>query len=134
LVALAEKLSLTSGKRPDIVEQPEENTNMKTSRMLCLCAAIALPQFALAAEPSLNKKSLGQVEGIVDFCAKVNPQIAKSKGMATPSVFKASQKDLEDARNSDEYKEAYDAITVALTDLPQEQVSEACSAAVAPKK
>jgi hypothetical protein len=54
--------------------------------------------------------------------------------MATPSVFKASQKDLEDARNSDEYKEAYDAIIVALTDLPQEQVSEACSAAVAPKK
>ena len=107
---------------------------MKTSRMLCLCAAIALPQFALAAEPALNKKSLGQVEGIVDFCAQANPQTAKSKGTAAPSVFKASQKDLEDARKSDEYKEAYDAITAALTELPKEQVSEACSAAVAPKK
>jgi hypothetical protein len=107
---------------------------MKTSRMLCLCAAIALPQFALAAEPALNRKSLGQVEGIVDFCAKVNPQIAKSKGTASPSVFKASQKDMEEARKSDEYKEAYDAISAALTELPEEQVSEACSGAVAPKK
>jgi hypothetical protein len=121
-------------EREENTEEREENTNMKTYRMLCLCAAISLPQFALAAESSLNKKSLGQVEGIVDFCAKVNPQIAKSKGTAAPSVSKASQKDLDEARKSDEYKEAYDAITTALTDLPTEQVAEACSNAVAPKK
>ncbi len=107
---------------------------MKTCRMFCLCAAIALPQFALAAEPSLNKKSLGQVEGIVDFCAKVNPQIAKSKGTAAPSVGKASQKDLDEARKSDEYKEAYDSITETLNQIPADRASETCAAALPTKK
>jgi hypothetical protein len=107
---------------------------MKTYRMLCLCAAMSLPQFAMAADAPLNKKSLGQVEGIFDFCAKVNPQIAKYKGTAAPAVGKASQKDLDDARKSDEYKEAYDSITETLTELPKERVAEACNGAVATKK
>jgi hypothetical protein len=76
--------------------------------ILCLCVAIALPPLALA-EFAINPNSFGNVQGTLDFCARVDSQSApKYKERAKLMVRGASEKDLGEARNSDEYKDAYD--------------------------
>ena len=110
---------------------------MKTYRMLILCAAIAVPQFISAedAPPSaLNSRTLGQIEAIIDYCVNISPAMAKAKGTATPSISKASKKELDEARNSDDYKEAYDSTTAALNEVPQGRVLEACNATMPQKQ
>jgi len=103
-----------------------ENAGMKVLRVLCLCLAIVVPQIALAELP-LSNKTLEQVEGILDFCSQVNPQLAKYNEKSRTLVGKASPKDLADARKSDEYKDAYDAISAELAKVPKERAVDTCT-------
>src|SRR5207302_2994799 len=48
---------------------------MKLLRILCAGAAILIPQLVLAKLPFSNE-TFGKVEGILDFCAKADPQSA----------------------------------------------------------
>ena len=50
---------------------------MRVHRVLCLGLAMAVPQLALA-ELSVSNAGLGQVEGILHFCAKADPASIKS--------------------------------------------------------
>ena len=108
---------------------------MKNFRLLVQCAALLVPQFVSAADapPPMNPRALAQVEAIYEYCSTVSPAMAKAKGMASPSISKASKNELDELRKSDEYKEAYDSTRSAIQELPKDRVAEACNSAVAKK-
>ena len=101
---------------------------MKIHRILCLSAAIALPQLALATKLP-PKPALGQVEGTLDFCAQVDQRsAAKYQEYKKILIQGVPEKEVAEARNSTEYKEAYDAIGEALGKVPKDQAVKACTA------
>jgi hypothetical protein len=100
---------------------------MKIYHALCLGAAIALTQFALAELPIPNDE-LGQKESMLDFCSKANPQsAAKYKERGKALVGNASEKDLAKARDSGEYKDAYSLVKTALGKAPKDDVAKLCT-------
>ena len=102
---------------------------MRIRRVLCLCMAFVVPQLALADLP-VNKQALGQVEGILKFCAQASPQLAKSyEEQAALLIGKASAQELAEARKSSEYKQAYESIRDQLSKLDKEDATQACSSA-----
>ncbi len=106
---------------------------MSVYRALSLCLAIGVPQLALAELP-VSKQTLGQVDGILKYCAQANPRLAKSyEEQAALLIGKASAQELAEARKSDEYKQAYDSIRDQLSKLDKEHAAEACSGAAQSK-
>ena len=106
---------------------------MKIYRTLCLGAAIALPQLALAELPMAND-ALGQAESALDFCSKANPKAAaKYKVRGKTLVGNASEKDLADARSSGEYKDTYNAVKTVLGKLSKDEAAKICSDALESK-
>jgi hypothetical protein len=97
---------------------------MKTHRILCWCAAIALPPLALA-EPSFTAQSVGTSQAAVDFCARIDSATA-AKLMALMEQS-ASGDELAKARGTDEYKEAYTRTSATLGGLPESEGADACS-------
>jgi len=103
---------------------------MKLFGTLSLAALIALPLLALAAPP-VPPKALGSVEATVNFCVRVDSKSAdKYKEWGKSLVRDMSEKELADARDSSDYKETYDAITVELDKVPTEKAVEACRASL----
>jgi hypothetical protein len=106
---------------------------MKIHRILCLSAAIALPQLALAKLPP--NSSLGQVEGTLDFCVQVDsPSAAKYEEFKKRLVQDVPEKEVAEVRKSTEYKEAYDGISEALGKAPKDQAVKACTSLLGSKK
>ena len=102
---------------------------MRIRRVPCLCMAFVVPQLALADLP-VNKQALGQVEGILKFCAQASPQLAKSyEEQGALLIGKASAQELAEARKSSEYKQAYESIRDQLSKLDKEDATQACSSA-----
>ena len=58
---------------------------MKASRILCVCAAVALPQLSMA-QQAPNSQSLGMVLAILHFCTAVDPRDA--------AAFRAQERNL----------------------------------------
>jgi hypothetical protein len=105
---------------------------MKIHRVLYLSSMIALSQLALAELPS--KAALGQVEGTLDFCARVDTQsAAKYEEQKKRLVKDVPEKEVAAARESTEYKEAYDAISEALEKGPKDEAAKACTSFLASK-
>lgn len=101
---------------------------MKTGRILCLSAAFLVPQLAGAKLP-LPDDSFGKLEGILDFCAKVDPQAApKYQERKKLIIDDATEKELADARQAQEYKDGYQEISKQLAHVPKEKAVKACSA------
>jgi hypothetical protein len=101
---------------------------MKLYRALGLAAVIALSQLALAAPP-VPPKALGQVDATVSFCSRVDSKNAeKYKEFGKALTRDMSEKELTEARSSNDYKETYDAITAELEKIPVEKAVEACRA------
>ena len=99
---------------------------MKIHRMLCLSAILAFPLLALAKLPP--NSSFGQVEGTLDFCAQADPQsAAKYAEFKKAMVQGEPEKEVAEARQSSEYKKAYDAIGEALGKVPKDQAVKACT-------
>ena len=106
---------------------------MKILRIVCLGAAFALPQLALASLPVPNDV-FGRMEGALDFCAKVNPQsAAKYQEQKKVLVQGASEKEVAEARSSKEYKEGYDSAKDEMGKQPKDQAVKACAAALETK-
>lgn len=100
---------------------------MKINRMLCLGAAIALTQSALAELPVTNG-TLGQTESMVELCSKVNPKSAdKYKERGKALVGEASDKDLADARTAKEYKDSYNLVKTTLGKLSKDAAVKICT-------
>ncbi len=81
-----------------------------------------------AAEPSVNAGTLGKVEGLLDFCAKVTGRLPTKDGVGAGRMLGATSEQLvAEARQSDEYRDGYDAITADLDQVPVDQARKACS-------
>jgi hypothetical protein len=99
---------------------------MKIHRMLCLSALLALPNLALAKLPPSS--TLGQLEGTLDFCAQLDPQsAAKYQEFKKVLVQGEPEKDVAEARQTKEYKDAYDAIGEALGKVEKDKAVKACT-------
>ena len=100
---------------------------MKMYRMLCLAAALALPILALAKLPFTNA-GFGQVEGILDFCAHGDAQNApKYQEQKKSLANEVPEKEVEEARKTQEYRDGYDSTTDELAKAPKEQAVMSCT-------
>jgi len=101
---------------------------MKIHRILCLGAALAIPQMLLAKLPASND-SFGKMEGILDFCARADSQAAsKYQERKKVLVGDATEKEVAEARQSQEYKDGYQGMTEELANVPKDKAVKACSA------
>ncbi len=77
---------------------------------------------------SVDPATLGKVEGILDFCAKVSGQLPrKDENRAARMLGAASEQQVAEARDSDDYKDSHDGITAELDKVPVDQARKACS-------
>ena len=101
---------------------------MKIHRILCLGAALVIPQLALAKLP-LPNDAFGKIEGTLDFCAQADPQSASTYQQAKKMVVgDASEQEVAEARKTQEYKDGYQEISDQLAKVPREKAVQACSA------
>src|SRR5271169_4124730 len=104
---------------------------MKIHQILCLGAALVIPQLALAKLP-LPNDAFGKIEGTLDFCAQANPQGASTYQQAKKMVAgDATEKEVAEARQTQEYKDGYQEISAQLAKVPKEKAVQACSAYLA---
>jgi hypothetical protein len=100
---------------------------MKVNRILCLAAALVLPQLALAELPFPND-AFGKTEGILDFCTQVDPQDApKYQEQKKALVRDVPKKEVEEARQTQEYREAYHSTSDELAKVPKDKAVKACT-------
>jgi hypothetical protein len=109
---------------------------MKASRILLLCAAVALPRLVLAANspPSSppGAQWLGTVEGILDFCVKVDPKDASAFRVLKKNTSAGlSEHDLAGVRGTREYKDSLHMISDELAKVSPQSAAQTCAAGVA---
>jgi hypothetical protein len=103
---------------------------MKILRTLGLGAAILLPQLALAKLPFSND-AFGRVEATLDSCTQADPAGAPEYQERKKALVRdVPEKEVAEARASQEYKDAYDATTTEIGKQPKEKVVEACAASL----
>ena len=101
---------------------------MRILRTLGLGAAILLPQLALAKLPFPND-AFGRIEATLESCTKADPAGAPKYQERKKALVKdVPEKELAEARASQEYKDAYDATTTEIGKQPKDKVVEACTA------
>src|ERR1700674_1275429 len=100
---------------------------MSFFRTLCIAALIsAAPQLTPAA-PAVAPKTIGHIEAVVNFCSRIDSESAdKYKELGKQVVRDMSEKELADARNTDEYKESYEAIITELEKAPADKATKGC--------
>ena len=104
--------------------------DMKIDRILCVVAAVALPELALADLP-FTGQALGTVQGTVDFCAKIKPDVAKKyQEFAKRMVQDIPEEEVSKVRDTDEYQAAYEEVSRALAEVPKHQAAESCASAL----
>ena len=101
---------------------------MKVHRILCLGAAVVIPQLALAELPMPND-AFGKVEGTLDFCAQVDQESASTYQQAKKvAADDASEKEVAEARQTQGYRDGYQEVSDQLAKIPKEKVFKACAA------
>ena len=76
-----------------------------------------------------GNQALGQLDAIVNYCSSLDPALQRAGQQRLSAITgKASAQELADARSSDEYREAYDAVTAQLNGLDREQSAQQCRA------
>ena len=106
---------------------------MRISRFACVSVVLAIASVALAKLPAPNGV-LGSVEGALDFCAHADPQSAdKYQEKKKDLVQGASDKELAEARASQDYKDGYKSATDELSKEPKDEVKKTCAASLAGK-
>ena len=100
---------------------------MKANHMLCLCLAITFPQLALA-EFQFTNQSLGTEQAMIDFCARIDPGTAtKYQQQAEVLAQGVPSEELDKARSTDDYKDAYALASNALGAISKPDAAEACN-------
>jgi hypothetical protein len=101
---------------------------MKIYRCLCLAIVLVIAPLALAKLPFSNG-AFGKVEGTLDFCAQTDAGSASKYQERKKMLVKdLPEKEVAEARASQEYLDAHGETTAELEKLPKEKVLEACSA------
>ena len=107
---------------------------MRIRPIVGLSVALVLPQIATAKVP-MPGKSLGQIESILDFCAKADPQSAsKFKDVKKLLSGDATEDELSEARKSGDYTDSYQETSDKLDKVSPEKAAKACSAYLEPAK
>ena len=100
---------------------------MNIYRVLCCCAAVALPQLASADLPFSND-AFGKIESVMTYCAELNPQAAAQyQAEAKALVQGVPAKAVLEARETMEYREAYDSAVAEIEKAPKDQVVQVCN-------
>jgi len=100
---------------------------MRIHRIICLVAAIGIPQIVFA-KLAMPNDVFGKSEGALDFCAQADPESApKYQARKKALVKDAPEKEVAEARNTKEYKDGYDLVTSQLASLPKDRVVEGCA-------
>jgi hypothetical protein len=101
---------------------------MRIRRIFCLGTALLLPPLLLAKLPFSND-AFGRVEATLDSCAQADPAGApKYQEQKKALVKDVPEKEVSEARASQEYRDAYDATTTEIGKQPKDKVVEACTA------
>jgi len=101
---------------------------MKIHRIVCLAAAIVVPQLALAKLP-FSSEAFGKVEGTLDFCAQADPPAApRYQEQKKHLVRDVPEQEVAEARSTQEYKDAYEWVSAEIGKQPKGKVVEACTA------
>jgi hypothetical protein len=102
---------------------------MKTSRIVSFAIAVLISQFALAKVP-YNNEVFGKLEGTLDFCAQLDaPSSAKYQERKKQLAKDATEAELAEARDSEDYKKSYNWISEELPKAPKDDALKACKAA-----
>jgi hypothetical protein len=95
---------------------------------IVLCAAAAVPSITSAERLPVPEQYLGMMSGVVDFCARAQPEAAaRYAAFAKDFLASVPEEELARLRKTDEYKAAYDAVSARLKSAAQEEVLAACS-------
>ena len=102
---------------------------MKMNRILGFASAVVISQFALA-KVSYTNEVLGKLEGTLDFCTQLDAPSAEKYQQRKKQLAKdATEAELAEARESDEYKKSYDWVSEELPKVPKQDALKACKAA-----
>ena len=106
---------------------------MKASRILCVCAAVVLPQLAAAedhrSQVNISPQALGIVESVLNFCSRVDPHDAASFEAQRKNLLSGSSQDsIEGLRGSSAYRSSYDMISDALKGISRSEGAQICAA------
>ncbi len=98
---------------------------MKTMLAVFLPMA-AYPALALA-DPAFDVAQLGRMNGILKVCGRVNPQQASKYLLQIKALIgDATRETVDEATRSEQYQQAYEAITDELGNLGPDELVQAC--------
>jgi len=102
---------------------------MKMNRIFALSVAVLVAQFALAKVPYTNEQ-FGKLEGTLDFCAQLDaPSAEKYQHRKKQLAKDATEAEVAEARESEDYKRNYDWVSEELPKAPKQEALKACKAA-----
>jgi len=114
--------------RETLKGKPEKFSNMK-NRIVSFAIAVLIAPFALA-KVSYPNDVLGKLEGTLDFCAQLDaPSAAKYQQRKKELTKNATEAEIAEARDSEDYKKSYNWISEELPKAPKEDGLKACKAA-----
>jgi hypothetical protein len=92
------------------------------------CAWLALPPLALADGPPPSAQVLAIAESVINYCGPIDPAAAdRLRQMIKQLVQGASEQQLAEVRNSDEYRKAYDSVVDFVAKIDQRNAKNFCS-------
>ena len=101
---------------------------MKSSRVLLLCSALALPQLAMAGLADTSPQGLGIVNAFLMYCTTVDPRDAASFQQEWKSIVgDGSSHQLGVIEGGGEYKQAFESTTTELKKQPKSSVASTCA-------
>lgn len=102
---------------------------MKMNRVMSFAVAVLISQFAFAKLPYTNE-AFGKLEGTLDFCGQLDAQSAEKYLQRKKLLAKdATEAELAEARDSEEYKKSYHWVSDELPKVPKADAMKACKAA-----
>ena len=92
------------------------------------CAWLALSPLAFADAPAPNAQALGVAESALNYCGPLDPVDAdRMRQMIKQLVQGASEQQLAEVRNSDEYRKAYDSVVDFVSKIDPRNAKQFCS-------
>lgn len=99
---------------------------MKIIPVICVGLVIVIPELALAKLPFENAV-FGKVESTLDFCSQVDPPMApKYEAKKKALVEGIPEKEVAEARETQEYKDGYNEAKTELTKQSKDEVASTC--------
>jgi hypothetical protein len=94
-----------------------------------VCVALGL--LAHAESPALNAQTLGFTESVLNYCGAIEPALAlKLREKVRQLVERATEQQIAEARNSDEYRKAYDSVSEFVAKVDERDAKRICSESV----